>query len=130
MSERVASAVEVVNRIVANERDGVVRSLTADKGYFAIEEIAQIQELIFACNRGRPRCPASQGSFERAAAQSSASAACAVKSQSGKALLRKRGTHLERSFEHLLDEGGLPERPSRKRKISLSATRSRRPALI
>ena len=34
-------------------------------------------------------------------------AACAVKSQSGKALLRKRGMHLERSFEHLLDEGGL-----------------------
>ena len=44
LSERVACAVEVVNRIVANERDGVVRSLTADKGYFAIEEIAQIQE--------------------------------------------------------------------------------------
>ena len=44
LSERVASAVEVVNRIVANEEDGVVGSLTADKGYFAIEEIAQIQE--------------------------------------------------------------------------------------
>jgi hypothetical protein len=44
LSERVACAVEVVNRIVANEQDGVVRSLTADKGYFAIEEIAQIQE--------------------------------------------------------------------------------------
>ena len=34
-------------------------------------------------------------------------AARAVKSQSGKALLRKRGMHLERSFEHVLDEGGL-----------------------
>ena len=44
LSERVACAVEVVNRIIANEQDGVVRSLTADKGYFAIEEIAQIQE--------------------------------------------------------------------------------------
>ena len=43
LSEPVACAVEVVNRIVANERDGVVRSLTADKGYFAIEEIAQIR---------------------------------------------------------------------------------------
>jgi transposase len=30
-----------------------------------------------------------------------------VKSQSGKALLRQRGMHLERSFEHVLDEGGL-----------------------
>ena len=44
LSERVASAVEVVNRIVANEENGVVRSLTADKGYFAVEEIARIQE--------------------------------------------------------------------------------------
>ena len=44
LSERVAAAVKVVNRIVANEEDGVVRSLTADKGYFAIEEIARIQE--------------------------------------------------------------------------------------
>jgi Transposase DDE domain len=34
-------------------------------------------------------------------------AARAVKSQSGKALLRKRGMHLERSFEHILDQGGL-----------------------
>ena len=44
LSERVACAVEVVNRIAVNEEDGVVRSLTADKGYFVIEEIAQIQE--------------------------------------------------------------------------------------
>ena len=34
-------------------------------------------------------------------------AACAIKSQSGRALLRKRGMHLERSFEHVLDEGGM-----------------------
>ena len=33
--------------------------------------------------------------------------ACAVKSQFGKGLLRKRGMHLERSFEHVLREGGL-----------------------
>jgi hypothetical protein len=46
-SQEVACAVEVVNGIVANEEDGVVRSLTADKGYFAIEEIAQIQESTF-----------------------------------------------------------------------------------
>jgi hypothetical protein len=30
----------VVNRIVANEEDGVVRSLTAHNGYFAIQELA------------------------------------------------------------------------------------------
>lgn len=31
----------------------------------------------------------------------------AVGSESGKRLLRRRGQHIERSFEHLLDEGGL-----------------------
>ncbi len=31
----------------------------------------------------------------------------AVKSKSGKALLRRRGGHLERSFCHVLDHGGL-----------------------
>jgi transposase len=108
LSERVACAVEVVNRIVANERDGVVRSLTADKGYFAIEEIAQIQEfdirtVIGDAHAARRRKETLRAPLRKALHR----AACAVKSQSGKALLRKRGMHLERSFEHLLDEGGL-----------------------
>ncbi len=108
LSERVACAVEVVNRIVAKERDGVVRSLTADKGYFAIEEIAQIQEfdirtVIGDAHSARRRKAALSAPLRKALHR----AACAVKSQSGKALLRKRGMHLERSFEHLLDEGGL-----------------------
>jgi transposase len=108
LSERVACAVEVVNRIVANEQDGVVRSLTADKGYFAIEEIAQIQEfdirtVIGDAHAARRRKEALAAPLRNALRR----AACAVKSQSGKALLRQRGMHLERSFEHVLDEGGL-----------------------
>lgn len=39
--------------------------------------------------------------------QTLSSAKRAVKSKSGKALLRKRGEHLERSFVHVLDHGGL-----------------------
>ena len=108
LSERVASAVEVVNRIVANQENGVVRSLTADKGYFAVEEIAQIQEfdirtVIGDANAARRRKEALAAPLRKTLHR----AACAVKSQSGKALLRKRGMHLERSFEHVLDEGGL-----------------------
>jgi transposase len=108
LSERVAGAVEVVNRLVANDQDGVVRSLTADKGYFAIEEIAQIQEfairtVIGDAHATRRRKEALHAPLRNALHR----AACAVKSQSGKALLRKRGMHLERSFEHVLDEGGL-----------------------
>jgi transposase len=108
LSERVACAVEVVNRIVANEEDGVVRSLTADKGYFAIEEIAQIQEFDIRTVIGDAHCARRRkqglGAPLRKALHR---AACAVKSQSGKGLLQKRGMHLERSFEHVLDEGGM-----------------------
>ncbi len=74
LSARVATAVEVVNRIVAHEEDGVVRSLTADKGYLAIEEIAQIQEFdIRTVIGGRPRCSASPARIDRPVAQSSSS---------------------------------------------------------
>ena len=131
LSERVACAVEVVNRIVANERDGVVRSLTADKGYFAIEEIAQIQEFDIRTVIGDAHAARRlKEAFSAPLRKALHRAACAVKSQSGKALLRKRGMHLERSFEHLLDEGGLRRATLQEQKISLSGTRSRRPALI
>ena len=84
-----------------------MRSLTADKGYFAVEEIAQIQEfdirtVIGDANAARRRKEALAAPLRKTLHR----AACAVKSQSGKALLRKRGMHLERSFEHVLDEGG------------------------
>ena len=108
LSERVGSAVKVVNRLVANKAEGVVRSLTADKNYFAIEQIARIQQgnirtVIGDPNAARRRKEGLDTRLRKALHR----AACAVKSQSGKALLRRRGMHLERSFEHVLDEGGL-----------------------
>ena len=56
-------------------------------------------------------------------------AARAVKSQSGKALLRKRGMHLERGFEHILDQGGLRRATLKEQRISRNAIRSPRLAL-
>ncbi len=108
LSERVACAVEVVNRIAVNEEDGVVRSLTADNGYFAIEEICPDPGVRHShsnrdANAARRRKERLAAPLRKALHR----AACAVKSQSGKALLRKRGMHLERSFEHVLDEGGM-----------------------
>jgi transposase len=108
VSERVCSAVGVVNRLVGNKAQAVVRSLTADKNYFAIEEIARIQELnirtvIGDANAAQRRKERLEARLRKALHR----AACAVKSSSGKALLRRRGMHLERSFEHILDEGGL-----------------------
>ena len=103
LSERVACAVEVVNRIVANEQDAVVRSLAADKGYFAIEEIAQIQEFDIRTVIGDAHCARRRKQGLAAPLRKALDRAA----RAVKALLRQRGMHLERSFEHVLDEGGM-----------------------
>ena len=130
LSERVASAVEVVNRIVANEENGVVRSLTADKGYFAVEEIAQIQEFDIRTVSGTPTLPGVARKLwllrcgklfialrvllrASLAKRFCASAACIWNAASSTSL-----TKAECAEPH-----------SREQKISLSGTRSRRPAL-
>ena len=82
--------------------------LCADEGYFAIEPIAQLQacdvRTVIADPQARRRQPARASAEHRRALQR---ASRATRSQSGKALLRKRGEHLERSFCHVLDHGGL-----------------------
>ena len=104
-------------------------SLTADEGYFTIEEIAQIQEFDIRTVMGMPTLPASQGSFERPAARTHR-AACAVKSQSGKALLHNAECTWNAGLSISLTKADCAEPPSREQKISLSGTHSGRPALI
>jgi transposase len=80
---------------------------TADEGYFAIEEIGELQRcgvrtVIADPQRGRRRrnAPVDHRIILNRATR-------AVQSRSGKALLRKRGEHLERGFCHVLDHGGM-----------------------
>lgn len=80
---------------------------TADEGYFAIEEIGELQRcgvrtVIADPQRRRRR---RNGSREHRIILSRATRA--VQSRSGKALLRKRGEYLERGFCHVLDHGGM-----------------------
>lgn len=77
-----------------------------DEGYFALAEIAELQscsiEAVFAdphAGRRRKDLPAGEQAVL-------ARAQAAVQSEAGKALLRKRGQHVERAFCHLLDHGG------------------------
>ena len=58
-------------------------------------------------HRGCQCYSAPQGSFERPTAPSSSSCCPCRQEPVCKALLRKRGMHLERGFEHILDQGGL-----------------------
>lgn len=81
--------------------------VAADKGYFALEEIAALQAqgvrtVIADPHRDRRRKdlkPEERAVLERAHD--------ATQSEDGKALLKKRGQHVERSFCHILDHGGM-----------------------
>ena len=109
LSERVGSAVATIHE--ANHQAGrsaKVQSITADKGYFAAEQIESMQDRELrtiigdrqAHRRRKENYTPQQWKAIQAARRS-------IQSDSGKALLKKRGMHLERSFEHVLDEGGL-----------------------
>jgi transposase len=112
LAERIIEAAETVEDLHGKEHArgaSHVKSLTADKGYFAAAELAVIQEetgartVISDPNAAR-RKPENAQPEERQAVER---AARAVKSKSGKALLKKRGEKVERSFAHVLDCGGL-----------------------
>jgi transposase len=108
MAERVLAAVGVLAEVAPEDNGAKLgATIVADEGYFALAQIASLQSygvrtVIADPLAGRRR---KDGSVEdrralRKAARSTTSA-------SGKAWLRKRGEHLERSFAHVLDHGGL-----------------------
>jgi transposase len=108
MADRVLAAVGALVE-VAPEADGAKLGATivADEGYFALGQIASLQSygvrtVIADPQAGRRRKEAPEED-QRALRK----AARATTSASGKAWLRKRGEHLERSFAHVLDHGGL-----------------------
>jgi transposase len=109
LCERVLTAVGTLHAALPEQTHGKLGSeLCADEGYFAVEPMARLQELGVRTIVGDPqagrRKPERAGAQERAALRR---ASRSTRSASGKALLRKRGEHLERSFAHLLDHGGL-----------------------
>jgi len=85
----------------------VPATLTADKGYYCVAELEAIQESGIKTvisdplrNRRLDKLDPGQQAVVRRARRS-------VKSGYGKALLRRRGMHIERSFAHILDSGGM-----------------------
>jgi len=83
-----------------------IKGVTADKGYHAVGEMRQlhaegIRTVISdpVKNRRIEKLSVEDAKAVRGARRSSRSA-------SGKALLRKRGMHIERTFAHILDAGG------------------------
>lgn len=109
LCERVLAAVGTLSEALPQAPiEKLGGELCADEGYFSIEQIAQLQEcgvrtVIADPHGGRRRLEKASAGHRAALAYAGRS----TRSASGKALLRKRGEHLERSFCHLLDHGGL-----------------------
>lgn len=109
LCERVMEAVAVLSKVapeVPVEKLGA--ELCGDEGYFAVEQIAQLQECGVRTVISDPQ--AARRRKDKASAKHRAAllkASRATKSKSGKALLRKRGEFIERGFCHTLDHGGL-----------------------
>jgi transposase len=107
LSERVIEAVVNVQEALADP-EVLPETLTGDKGYFSLLEIGRLQELTLKTVISDP--PRAQRRFDKLSSaehQSLARAQRSASSKYGKGLLRKRGQHLERSFAHVLDAGGM-----------------------
>jgi transposase len=107
LSERVIEAVLNV-REAGDDPEAIPETLTADKGYFSLLEIGRLQELSLKTVISDPR--RAQRRFDKLTSQERQSLARAHRSIStkyGRKLLRKRGQHIERSFAHVLDAGGM-----------------------
>lgn len=109
LCERVLSAVGTLHAALPEQTHEKLGSeLCGDEGYFALGPVAQLQALGVRTVIGDPQ--AGRRKLERASAEQRAAlrrASRSRRSASGKALLRQRGEHLERSFAHVLDHGGL-----------------------
>jgi transposase len=107
LSERVIEAVVSVQEAQADP-EALPETLTSDKGYFSLLEIGRLQELSLKTVISDPR--RAQRRFDKlssAQRQTLARAQRSVSSKYGRKLLRKRGQHIERSFAHVLDAGGM-----------------------
>ena len=107
LTDRMIEAEERMNVSLGLEKDdATIEVLVADKGYYKTEELAALQEVGIktvipekATERNLEKlCPAHRRAV-RAARRS-------TQAKYGRALLRKRGELLERSFQHVLDCGG------------------------
>jgi len=108
MATRVLAAQQNINQATGEELDLLtVKTVTSDKGYYAVDELQALQQedirTVIADpidNRRLDKLEPDQKKVVQAARRS-------VKSTSGKNLLRRRGMHIERSFAHILDCGGM-----------------------
>jgi transposase len=107
LSERVIEAILKVQD-AADDQEALPETLTSDKGYFSLLEIGRLQELSLKTVISDPhRAQRRLDKLSRAERQILARAQRSTSSKYGRKLLRRRGQHIERSFAHVLDAGGM-----------------------
>src|SRR6266581_3047320 len=108
MSVEILEAQQNINRAAGEKLDTLtVRSATSDKGYYAVGELQTLQGEGIRTVISDPIDNRRLDKLEPAEKRAVLAARRSVKSKSGKELLRRRGMHIERSFAHILDCGGL-----------------------
>jgi transposase len=108
LATTILEAQQTINAACGEAADTLtVETVTADKGYYAVEELQALQheaiKTVIAdpvSNRRLDKLEPEQRPAVHAARRS-------TRSKYGKALLRRRGMHLERGFAHILDCGGM-----------------------
>lgn len=108
MATRVLEAQQTINQATGAEIDTLtVTSATADKGYYAVSQLQSLQQEGIRTVISDPIDNRRVDKLESEERRAVRSAERSVQSKSGKQLLRRRGMHIERSFAHILDAGGM-----------------------
>ena len=108
MATRVLEAQQSINQATGEKLDTLtINSVTSDKGYYAVNELQALQQEAIRTVIADPIDNRRLDKLEPGQRKAVQAARRSVKSKSGKDLLRRRGMHIERSFAHILDCGGM-----------------------
>jgi transposase len=108
MATRVLEAQQSINKATGEKLDTLtVNTVTSDKGYYAVNELQALQEEDIRTVIADPIDNRRLDKLEPDQKKAVLAARRSTKSASGKDLLRRRGMHIERSFAHILDCGGM-----------------------
>ena len=108
MATRVLEAQQTINQASGDKPDTLtVTSVTSDKGYYSVSELPALQQEGIRTVISDPIDNRRVDKLEPEGQRAVRAAKRSVKSKSGKDLLRRRGMHIERSFAHILDAGGM-----------------------
>jgi len=107
LAERIVNAQIRLNEISDNPaEEQPSETITADKGYYNVQELTDIQSIGFETVIPDKDFKRNMSKLPDECALAVELAHSSVSSQEGKALLKRRGSHVERSFAHVLDCGG------------------------